>query len=199
MLVRLDIPALVVLMTLLCGGCASFDKPRTPKSIEMPTNNATKSTVEQARGPHKTENANAQWLFRYYRLASTASAATLSDEYETAKNEYEAEKTPSNQWRLAILLSIPGTSFHDTERSSALFKELTNEEYEKDSALNDTAYLMYSLIKQQNHAVTKSDELEKRLAEYQAANRKLKEQLDALKKIEETLYQRNKAEDIPQP
>ena len=160
---------------------------------------AAASPAEQLLDPHESENFDTRWLFRYYRLANIASTETLANEYEIAKNEYEAAKTPDNQWRLAILLSIPGTPFHDAGRSSELFKELTNDDFEKDPSLNDTAYLMYSLLKEQNHAGMKSDELEKRLAEYQAANRKLQDQLDALKKIEETLYQRNKAEDIPQP
>lgn len=98
-----------------------------------------------------------------------------------------------------MLLSIPGTSFYDAGRSSDLFKELTNNDLEHDPRLNDAAFMMHTLVNEQHRIFRRSDTLEAQLAESQAANKKMQNQLDALKAIEDTLYQRNKAEVKPKP
>jgi bacterioferritin (cytochrome b1) len=160
-------------------------KPETPAEGLMAMLNADKTDIN--------------WLFRYYRWASTASGKALTEEYEKTKKEFSENRTAKNQWRLAMLLSIPNTSFYDAGRSSDLFKELTNNELEHDPHLNDAAFLMHTLVNEQHRMSKKSYELEAQLSDTQAANKTLQEQLDALKAIEDTLYQRNKVEVKPKP
>ena len=130
---------------------------------------------------------------------SVVSGKELEDEYQQASKAYTARRNAENQWRMAILLGIPGTAFYDTGRSSTLFKELTNEEFHQPPELNDAAYVMYSLLNAQNQLDKKLSTATDRLNESQSANKKMQEQLDALKAIESTLYQRNKAEENPKP
>ncbi len=160
------------------------------------------------------------WLLRYYRLINTETDKQLTDEYEKTRKEFSEKKTLKSQWQLAILLSIPSASFYDAGRSTDLFKELTNNDLEHDTNLNDAAYLIYTLVNEQYRIGRKSDTIEAQLiesqaankplqdklkslqaqlTEVQAANQTLQDQINALKAIEDALDQRNKAEDKPKP
>jgi hypothetical protein len=100
---------------------------------------------------------------------------------------------------MAMLLSLPSTPFHDPERSSMLFKELANSSPDQDPVINDAAFLMYSWAKEQHRANKRVTALEEQLSQSRSANKTLHDQLDALKAIEENLYQRNKVEVAPKP
>lgn len=184
---------LVVLMSLACGGCAVVDdmQQRAGQPADVPVREAT---PVYARG-----GADLQRVFRYYRRASTLSAKDLDGEYRQASLAFAAKRSAETQWRVAILLGIPGSAFYDSGRASTLFKELTNEEFHQSAELNDAAYLLYSLLSAQSQLEKKVATATDRLNESQSTNKKLQEQLDALKAIENTLYQRNKAEETPTP
>ena len=98
-----------------------------------------------------------------------------------------------------MLLSLPSTPFYDPARSSVLFKELTNTSADQGPVINDAAFLMYSLVKEQHQTNKRAVDLEGQLAESRSANKTLQEQLEALKAIEENLSQRNKVEAAPKP
>jgi hypothetical protein len=205
MLIRYKLLALIIATELLSGGCAMLDDIQKNAQQHTATRDDEKMAIppttraDQFVAMNKPEEADIHWLLSYYHLASIASVKTLTDEYEIARRAFETTRTPKNQWRLAMLLSIPGTPFFDTERSSTLLKKLTSDGPEQDPLLNDAAFLMYSLLNEQNRIARKSDSVAQQFAEAQAANKKLQDQLDALKAIESTLYQRNKAEDNPKP
>lgn len=163
------------------------------------TRTAWAAPVSQGTVAYTRGTPDIHRVFRYYRLASTLSAKDLDNEYQVASKEYAAKKTAENQWRMAILLCIPGTAFYDSGRSSTLFKELTNEGFHQPPELSDAAFLMYSLLNAQNQLDKKLSAATDRLTESQSANKKMQEQLDALKAIEDTLSQRHKAEETPKP
>ena len=80
-----------------------------------------------------------------------------------------------------------------------LFKELADSSPDQDPVINDAAFLMYSWAKEQHQANKRVTNLEGQLEESRSANKTLQDQLDALKAIEENLYQRNKVEVPPKP
>jgi hypothetical protein len=196
---RLKLPILLLALGLFCGGCTLIDEmqQRPAGAAAHPPAAAPAARGTAVLDTKRTPDVH--WLFHYYRLASTLSGSELEDEYQQANRAFTLHKSAENQWRLAILLGIPGTSFYDTGRSSTLFKELTNEEFHQPPELNDAAYVMYSLLNAQNQLDKKLSSATDRLNESQSANKKMQEQLDALKAIESTLYQRNKAEETPKP
>jgi len=160
---------------------------------------AEKNQAGQLAAMHDTKRVDMTWVLQYYRLINTVPIKMLSEEYERTKNDFSAEKTARYQWQLAMLLSIPSAPFYDPERATALFKQLTNSDSAQDSITSDAAFLLYSVIYALNQSSKKSAMLEEQLAETQAANKKLEDQLDALKAIEKNLNQRNKVEVIPKP
>lgn len=187
---------LALLTALLFGGCTVVKQLQNGTSTAATTGDTVDTPVEQ---PADTEKMNIDWLLRYYRHVRTTPGKALIDEYERTKKAFEVEQTEENHWRLAMLLSVPGTAFHDAGRSSTLFKDLTNDKLEQDPVLNNAAFLMYSLLNEQHQISKKSDSLAEQLVESQSANKKLQKQLDALKAIEDTLYERNKTEVAPKP
>lgn len=196
---RLKLPVLLFALGLSCSGCALLDEMQQRPAGAAAHPPAAAPAAKETTSLSTKETPDVHWLFHYYRLASTLSGKELEDEYQQASKAYTAHRNAENQWRMAILLGIPGTAFYDTGRSSTLFKELTNEEFHQPPELNDAAYVMYSLLNAQNQLDKKLSTATDRLNESQSANKKMQEQLDALKAIESTLYQRNKAEETPKP
>ena len=153
----------------------------------------------QLAAMHDSSEVDIAWVFQYYRLISTVPAKVLNDEYERTKKDFSTGKTVWNQWQLAMLLSLPSTTFFDPARSSMLFKELADTSADQGPVINDAAFLMYSWIKEQHQSHKKATDLEGQLAEARSANKTLQDKLEALKAIEENLSQRNKAEVSPKP
>jgi len=203
----------------LLSGCAVFHKPQNDTNATS-ADGAAGTPSGHFGAMNNPDKTNINWLFRYYRLISTVTGTQLADEYEKTRREFSEKRTLKSQWQLAILLSIPSTPFYDAGRSSDLFKELTNNDLEHDSNLNNAAFLIYTLVNEQYRIGRKSDTIEVQLIESQAANKPLQDkiksleakltevqsvnqtlqdQINALKAIEDALDQRNRAEDKPKP
>jgi len=187
--------ALLIVTSVTCCGCAPIDEMHRRGATPV----GSAAPVREAGAAYTREAPDLQRLFRYYRTASTLSPKELDGEYQQASRAFAVKRSAENQWRMALLLGIPGSAFYDSTRSSTLFKELTNEEFHQSAELNDAAYLMYSLLNAQSQLDKKLSAATDRLNESQSANKKMQDQLDALKAIESTIYQRNKAEDTPKP
>ena len=190
-----------IMATILVGGCTVVDKfPNRIKTAAPETTTAQDSpTAGQLAAMHDSSEVDIAWVLQYYRLISTVPAKVLNDEYERTKKDYSAGKTPWNQWQLAMLLSLPAASFYDPSRSAALFRELAESATDQGPVINDAAFLMYSLNKEQQQTHKKIVEVEGQLNEARSANKTLQDQLEALKAIEENLSQRNKVEVAPKP
>ena len=198
---------LISLIAVISSGCTAIAKfPIQRDTVKPPVSEAEDSSSTEQSSPtgqlaalHATTKVDIAWIFQYYRLISTVPAKVLNDEFERTNKEYSADKTPWNQWQLAMLLSLPSASFYDSARSSALFKDLADTGAGQGPVINDAAFLMYSWTKQQHQTYQKAADLEQKLTEAQSANKTLQDQLEALKAIEENLYQRNKVEVSPKP
>lgn len=206
MLVRHNFILCATLITAILGGCTEFVKlPEQAASTKPAVHNnqvdATPRTSpsRQLEAMHDSSHMDIAWVFQYYRLISTVPLKVLNDEFERTKKDFSENKTAWNQWQLAMLLSLPTAPFHDPDRSATLFKALADTSGDQDPVINDAAFLMYSWTKQQAESGKKVSELEGRLAESRSSNKTLRDQLNALKAIEENLYQRNKVEVPTQP
>ena len=193
----------ITIAVITCG-CTVIDKfphrgVNTVEAAKPSVSTTVDSPMSQLTAMHDSSKVDIAWVFQYYRLISTVPAKVLNDEFEKTKRDFSAEKTLWNQWQLAMLLSLPSAPFHNPERSSMLFKELADSSSDQDPVINDAAFLMYSWSKEQHLANKRITDLERQLDESRSANKTLQDQLDALKAIEENLYQRNKVEVPPKP
>jgi hypothetical protein len=217
MLIRPKFCVFAFIVVLLSSGCTVLDKfpdqaetakplppvkkaPASSPKEKSPTSSAEEeSPTSQLAAMHDSSKLDIAWVFQYYRLISTVQVKVLNDEFERTKNDFSRRKTMWDQWQLAMLLSLPSAPFYDPARASILFKELADTSADQGPVINDAAYLMYSWVKEQHQTNKKAADLEGQLAEAQSANKTLQEQLEALKAIEENLYQRNKVEVPPKP
>ena len=192
---------LVAFVTAYASGCTVIDKFPVKNDTAAPavTVSDDASPMGQLAAMHDTSKVDIAWVFQYYRLISTVPVKVLKDEYERTKKEFSEDKTKWSQWQMAMLLSLPSAPFYDPDRSSSLFKELADTASDQGPVFNDVAYLMYSSVKEQYQAREKAEGLEEKLSESRSANKTLQKQLEALKAIEENLYQRNKVEVPPKP
>lgn len=181
------------------GACSTFEHRQGGLAPVFAANEESGSLTDQLSIMHRHDNLDLKDLLRYYRLVSTAPSKILSDEFELTKKEFATKRNARTQWQMAILLSLPEASFYDAGRSTTLFKELTNADIERSAALNDAAFLMYSLTNAHQQIAQKAENLSSQLSEANSINKTLQDQLNALKAIENTLYERNKAEVKPKP
>lgn len=189
----------IVIIAVLSSSCAQLNEFPAGNDAAKVVPGTEENPTGQLVAMHDSKKVDIAWILQYYRLISTVSNKVLSDEFERTKNEFSTKKTAWSQWQLAMLLSVPSSPFYDPGRSSSLFKELTSADSEQDPVINDAAFLMYYLINEQHQIGKKTAVLEGQLGEAQTANKTLQDQLDALKAIEENLYQRNKVEVAPKP
>ena len=181
-----------IIIAVLSGGCAQINQMPTGDDAAKVAPGVEEKQTVQLVAMHDSKKVDIAWILQYYRLISTVPNKVLGDEYERTRNEFSTQKTAWNQWQLAMLLSIPSAPFYDPGRSSSLFKELTDAAAEQDPVINDAAFLMYYLTNEQLQTGKKTTALEGQV-------KTLQDQLDALKAIEENLYQRNKVEVAPKP
>jgi len=200
MSVQHKLKLLAVIVTVISSGCTVLDKfPNQVETVTPPVSDTQDASTDQLAELHDSAKVDIAWVFQYYRLISTIPPKVLNDEFEKTKKDLSTEKTAWNQWQLAMLLSLPSAPFYDPGRSSILFKSLAERSGDQDSVINDAAFLMYSWIKEQHQANKRAVDLEGQLSESRSENKTLQDQLEALKAIEENLYQRNKVEVLPKP
>jgi hypothetical protein len=193
----------VITIAVISSGCTVIDQwpaMTNPASAAKPAvTTDTDSPMSKLTAMHDSSKVDVAWIFQYYRLISTVSPKVLNDEFEKTKKDFATKKTPWDRWQMAMLLSLPSAPFHDPERSAMLFKELSESSSGQDPVINDAAFLMYSWTYAQHQAYKRAAGLEEQLNESHSANKTLQDQLNALKAIEENLYQRNKVEVPPKP
>ena len=191
---------ITVIVTMISSGCTVLDQfPDQIETVKPAVDDTQNSATHQLKTMHDSSKVDIAWVFQYYRLISTITPKMLNDAFEKTKKDLSQEKTVWNQWQMAMLLSLPSAPFYDPGRSSILFKSLAETSGDQDPVINDAAFLMYSWMKEQHQANKRAADLEGQLSESHSENKTLQDQLEALKAIEENLYQRNKVEGLPKP
>jgi len=107
-------------------------------------------------------------------------------ELNAANQGFAKERSPYSRVRLALLLSLPGTSFTDEARSMTLLEPLVPPPgTAKVAPLRQFAALLYADVGERAREQRKSAQLREQSAQ-------MKEQLDALRAIERSIIERGK-------
>jgi hypothetical protein len=115
----------------------------------------------------------------YFRSLKRLAGADLAREHDNARAAFARTRSDYDRLRLALVLSMPDTAFNDESRALELLEPMTRNQ---NSALGDLALLVHAFVHEQRR-------LEHSLLGAQ-------EKLDALKAMERTLMQREKAGQI---
>jgi hypothetical protein len=192
----------------LIAGCAGVPhlpstEARCETSIPVPVSDAENGTGI----------TDAALLLRYYRYISNLYPQALSREYRDALKAFSENGGATARMQLAMLLSLPNTAIRDDAKAFDLLQAcLAGND---DAAVEDLAYLLWTMVNERRHHDTRFRELQQRLTseqkriaslqqqlkkqseqqhtlkrhlqEEKARSAQLQEQLEALKKIERSL------------
>ncbi len=167
-----------LMLTLLLGACTT-----TTTTAPQPTPQPDRTPAMVYCAPAR-ENPKLGDIIRYY---SHISALTLPD----AANEYNAvsqnfSKNPNNTERikLAMLLSLPNTAFHNTAAALDLLETWPNQPTDSSSDLHDLAHLFGALLAQQRQTEETVNDLGKALVNEKMHSKSLQGKIDAIKAFE---------------
>lgn len=169
--------------------------PPPPEPVPEPEPPAAKCAISEQ------EAEALAWLLGYYRATHRIGSDTLVAELSSAEEELKAVVSPRNQVRLALLLSLPDPRVHNPAKAVAVLDQYLVTSGGDDPVLQNFAYVLRALISQRNkvednfrQAEDNARRLTQRLEKAEAENKMLRDQLDALKSIERSLYERQRGQ-----
>lgn len=115
---------------------------------------------------------------RYSQRIKKLTPAELTKEYEQVSQAFARSKSDLGRVRLALLLSLPNTSFSDDGVALNLLKEWLKESKPPYTGLRAFGFFLSGTLEEKREADKRADALQKKL--------------DALKSMEKNLMQREK-------
>lgn len=143
-------------------------------------------------------------LMRYSRIMHSYPKSKIKEEFKRLANEMNNDPVTASKIQMAILLSIPSTSFVNEKQAAQLLTDVVNDVDQPSSAIQEYAYLLLETVQQRNDIQKQQNELMSELqkerqkrAQLQDQLNALKEQLNALKSIEKSISQRQHNTETP--
>ena len=171
----------------------------TPEQISAP-HDAVPAVVAPASAPNSVEDSHSaaplDWWFDYYRKTGEQSAAALAREYQTTEAAYAGDKSLPIRLRMVALLSQRDAPFRNPERAVKLLDDVIADRDHQQQALRDAAAVIRSRLLAELDDARRIQTLQSQLKDMQTTNREIQSQLNALKEIERSLYERDKPEVI---
>lgn len=185
--------AALLLCGLLFGGC-SF--------VKSPLDTSAPKTTRQ---PNDVDG-----YLAYFRYASSISGEELKKEYTVINQAYAKTKNDNSRLQLALLLSLPNTSFRDDAKALSLLREFLASKANENSQLRDFAWLLSTQIvehKRQEEKLkteqSRNEEMEQKLEGMkdklqteQSRSEELEQKLEALKVIERSIIERQQSQPV---
>ncbi len=146
----------------------------------------------------------------YFRYASSMSSEELKKAYTAVNQVYAKNKNDSSRLQVALLLSLPNTSFRDDAKALGMLKEFLANKANESSQLKDFALLLSAQIaehKRQEEKLkteqSRNEELEQKLEGLndklkteQSRSEELDQKLEALKVIEKSIIERQQSQPV---
>jgi hypothetical protein len=159
---------------LLLAGCEllPYFEPKEPIEPKEP---AQSEPTQSAPVGDPQPASEVDSLVQYSQHIRKLSAGDLGREYDSVRQAYNRERNASNRVRLAMVLTVPNTSFYDESRAIDLLEPVVRE---ANGRLQPLALMLISYLQEQ-----------KRL---NANVQGLQQKLDALKSLERSLIERSR-------
>ena len=171
-------PALPAMMVaVLLSACSSIAERPHKACVDMPILTGTSRAAE---------------IMRNYDTLSKQPATEIAQEYAKAVQDFSAARSDSNRLRVAMLLALPDTPFHDTAAALDLLNDWPQDETAPPSALRGFARLLSVMLIQQQQSNNALNEMTQKIKEEQKRADALQEKIDAVKNMEKNLVDRNK-------
>ncbi len=142
-------------------------------------------------------------LLAYYAVVHVQSAAELDVEHEKAKQQLARYGTGPYRLRLALLLMLPNSRFHNEASAIALLSDVLKDSHAESAALRNFASFLLIKLTEQQRAVDeqmqrvrneqkRSDDLAQKLKDEQKHSDDLQIKVDAIKSMEKSMMRRDK-------
>lgn len=159
---------------------------------------ATLSACANLNGVLHPANANwsssmivtsqAEELLLYYDYLRKQPAAELAREYDKARQNLAQARTDVNRLRVALLLSLPNTAFHDAAAALALVNEQLKDTKATNSGLHGLASLLAVSLAEQQRI---TEDMTQKWKDEQKRADGLQEKVEAIKTMEKSLIRRD--------
>jgi hypothetical protein len=124
-------------------------------------------------------------MMQYYESLRKLPAPDLARLHERVRQNFTQNKSDANRLRLALLLTLPQTSFRDIPGAVNLLNEWPRDA--KPNNLQSFRNLLASFLADQQRLSTNMEEASQKLKEEQKRADMLQHQIDALKSMEKNL------------
>jgi hypothetical protein len=191
-------PALLTLLLML-SGCELMQtafpgsETDTPPVKDTSIDQGTTDGIEDGKAPviiaPTTNEDELLQIMHYSRIMQSYPRARLKDEFKRAATALADNPDTANQLRMAILLSIPNTSFKNEKRAMQMLSRIVNDG-KQSSKLQEYAYLLLDTLQQRGEVMQINKELSEELQAERQKRVQLQQKLDALKSIEKSISQR---------
>jgi len=166
------------------------------KAAPQPAENAAvKIDVAAGPAPGSMETTNERALsgidklLTYFEEVQKLTSPERLQEYELLKRTWNHDRSEYVRLQLAMLLSVPDSTFHDGERAQSLIDPILKEKSPR-SRLRPIAYVISILLAAQHEAEEEMRVLKDALLDEAERNRALEQKLEALKTLEKNLIER---------
>lgn len=139
-----------------------------------------------------TETSRLTELMQYYEYLRKQPPAMLADEYKKAAQDFSQNESDLSRVRVAILLALPGTSFHDVNAALNLLANWPEDANVEPPPLDGFARLLSVLLTQEQQSANAVNDLTQKLKEEKKHADTLQGQIDAVKNMEKNLINRAK-------
>ncbi len=184
---------LLFVICLATAGCVNLGR-MAPQSEATPASAPVRPHSATEPSPDEAAWRDVAWLLDYYHQITLQSRVSLEKDFRQARREMDDHPSPRHQLRLAMLVATPGTRYHDHTQATSWLQDIIKDE-QQNSTLRDFAFILYNSLDRQQKIRAKLGTLNARIKDLQSNNQTLQEQLDALKAIEKSFYERDKIED----
>ncbi|WP_124951733.1 dihydrolipoamide acyltransferase [Sulfuriferula thiophila] len=150
--------------------------------------------------PGQTRAVNGSWapsllmasqtdeLLLYYDYQRKQSAPELAREYDKARQSLGQSKSDVNRLRVALLLTLPNTAFHDNATALEMANELLKDTKSTTSGLRGLANLLSVTLTEQQRL---TDDLSQKWKDEKKRADGLQDKVEAIKNMEKNLMRRD--------
>ncbi|MCW5603283.1 MAG: hypothetical protein KIT18_01860 [Burkholderiales bacterium] len=175
------IPVYAMLSAVALAGCGTLDSAESVGSVGAPVVVKEAEPVvlkERAQQPSEHER-----LLDYYARVKVMPVAELGREHDNVRHAYTASRSDFDRMRLAMILTLPGTAPGNQARGLELLDPLVKN---RRASLHGLALLLWGHVQEQRR-------LESSVQSLQQNSQALQQKLDALRSLEKSLIERDRA------
>ncbi|HTJ55046.1 MAG TPA: dihydrolipoamide acyltransferase [Nitrosospira sp.] len=125
-------------------------------------------------------------MMQYYDSLRKQSSSELAKIYDRVKQNFGQNKSDANRIRLALLLTLPNTSFRDVSAALHLLNDWPRDSKHANN-LQSFRNLLAALLAEQQRLSNNLEEASQKLKEEQKRADTLQHQIDAIKSMEKNL------------